>query len=101
MNSKRGHLMQYIKCKWKHDFSEEPTLLYMELDEERWELRKIELFDSGRVRFASKGDAMADRVLSLGPVPDITFINSDPQFEAVEISEEEFEAEWANAVQGN
>jgi hypothetical protein len=41
--------MIYLKVKWNHSFSDEPVLLYSELDRKRWELRKIEVFPNGRM----------------------------------------------------
>src|SRR6185295_1628385 len=43
----RRALMDYVKVWWKHDNPSMPTLLYSELDERRWETRKIEIFGDG------------------------------------------------------
>ena len=45
--------MTYFKGKWKHSFEEEPVWFYSELDEERWEVRKVEIHGDGRKNFAS------------------------------------------------
>ncbi|WP_353885443.1 DUF6881 domain-containing protein [Acinetobacter bereziniae] len=36
--------MQYLKVEWMHDFLDEPIFLYSELDKNRNELRKVEVF---------------------------------------------------------
>ena len=33
--------MKYIKVRWIHDFEDDPILIYSELDENRFETRKI------------------------------------------------------------
>jgi hypothetical protein len=39
--------MNYVRVEWKHPHQDEPILLYSELDEERFEVRKIEVFRNG------------------------------------------------------
>ena len=50
--------MIYLKVKWNHSFSDEPVLLYSELDRERWEVRKVEVFPGGRMAYAGPGVAV-------------------------------------------
>lgn len=35
--------MEYMKCRWHHDDDDYPVWIYAELDEERWEVRKLEI----------------------------------------------------------
>jgi hypothetical protein len=86
--------MKYIRVKWIDSLPNEPVALLSELDDDRYETRKLEIFGDGSVGRAS-ADASDDRTL-LGelPVPSIDEINSDPQFQAVEITQSEFEAAW-------
>jgi len=39
--------MTYLKVKWIHSHPDAPVLLYSELDRERWEVRKVEVFRDG------------------------------------------------------
>jgi hypothetical protein len=39
--------MNYIKVKWNHALPDEPVWFYSELDAERWETRKVEIFADG------------------------------------------------------
>lgn len=39
--------MKYIKVIWMHSFDDEPTELYSEIDDERYETRKVEFFYLG------------------------------------------------------
>jgi hypothetical protein len=34
--------MKYLKVVWVHDLPGEPVLLYSEVDDEGWEIRKVE-----------------------------------------------------------
>jgi hypothetical protein len=85
--------MDYIKVKWKHDFKEEPVLLYSELNGDRWEVRKVEVFPDGSYGYAGDGREHRSR-LGLVPVPSLTEIARDPEFEPYQISKQEFEAVW-------
>jgi hypothetical protein len=57
--------MTYFKCKWNHAYRDEPVLLYSELDEERWETRKVEIFRDGKMGFASRDTELVGRVSDL------------------------------------
>jgi Domain of unknown function (DUF6881) len=88
-------MTSYLRVKWKHSFSTEPVLLYSELDGERWETRKVEVFTDGRRDFASASETSGNTRLSKEPLPALEEIASDPQFEPVEITRTEFEEVWA------
>lgn len=86
--------MNYIRVKWNHSFSDEPTVLYSELDAERWEVRKIEVFADGRRGYAGRGESAGATKLGEEPIPPLSEIAADPQFEPIEITKEEFEEVW-------
>lgn len=86
--------MQYIKVKWMHSHRDEPMWLYSELNEDRWETRKVEVFPDGTCGFAGPGGAAATSKLSIEPLPTLEEIASDPQFSPQEISQQEFEEMW-------
>ena len=87
--------MKYIRVKWNHKHQDEPVLLYSELDAERWEKRKVEVFRDGRCGYASADESCGSTQLGEEPIPPLAEIASDPQFEPVEIVEQEFEEVWA------
>ena len=90
--------MEYIRVKWLHLHQDEPVLLYSELDKNRWETRKVEVFADGRVGFASATEATPSTKtkLSLEPLPTLEEIASDPQFQPAVITKDEFEVVWSN-----
>ena len=90
--------MVYLRCRWKHSFPDEPTLLYSELDDERWERRKVEIFADRRARYADRHQESGDTRLGLVPVPTLADIAVDPQFDPAEVSKEEFDLVWNDAV---
>ena len=49
--------MTYIKVEWIHSHADEPTLLYSELDQARWEKRKVEVFADGHCGYASSTES--------------------------------------------
>lgn len=87
--------MTYIRVKWIHSNPSYPVLMYSELDESRWEIRKVERFEDGRVGFASATENSGGTRLGLEPVPTLEEINADKQFEALEVPSSEFERVWA------
>jgi hypothetical protein len=90
--------MSYIKVKWIHSFPDEPILLYSELDDKRWEARKVEVFADERMGYAGAGARLGGTKLGKEPLPSLAEIAADPQFEPVEISKAEFETVWARAL---
>jgi hypothetical protein len=89
--------MDYIKVIWKHDLKEEPILLYSELDSNRWEVRKVEVFRDGSYGYAGDGQEHRAR-LGVVPVPSLAEIAQGPEFEPCQIRKEEFEAIWRAAL---
>lgn len=86
--------MKYIRVKWMHSLPNEPVTLFSELDGDRYEVRKLEIFRDGSVGRAS-ADASDDRtVLGELPIPSLAEINADPQFQAEEVTQSEFEVAW-------
>jgi hypothetical protein len=86
--------MQYIDVVWLHECGEDPVRITSEMDDERYEVRKLEFFRDGAVCFASATLVMGDTMLSAVPVPPLEEINSDPQFQGVSMSASEFEELW-------
>jgi len=86
--------MRYILSLWKHDCSDEPVTIYSELDDDSYEVRKIEYFRDGLIGHADRNGTTGRTRLGLAPVPEIQEINLDPQFLAVEIHREQFELIW-------
>lgn len=90
--------MQYIAVKWLHDGAEEPVLLFHELDDEGWEVRKVEVFRDGVAHFADSNQQSGPTELGLLPVPPFEQIAADPEFDLREITQDEFEKVWQDAL---
>lgn len=86
--------MTYIRVRWTHSLPNTPVLLYSELDDQRWEVRKVEVYGDGHKGFASSAESAGDTGLGKEPIPPLTEIRSDPQFDPSEISKDEFEVVW-------
>ena len=86
--------MKYFFARWLHDFMDEPTSFYSEIDEHRYEVRKIEIYRDGRFGIATQEFQYGETELGDQAIPSLAEINEDPKFEAHEISREEFEQEW-------
>jgi hypothetical protein len=86
--------MNYIRVQWLHARSDEPVWMISELDADRWETRKIEIFADGSKGYARQGEEAGGTVLGQLPVPALHEIAADPQFLPEEITKKEFEAIW-------
>jgi len=86
--------MTYMRVEWRHGFADEPVWLYSELDDERWEVRKVEVFRDGTCGFASSEGETGTTRLGTMPTPTLEEIGRDPEFIPVEITREDFEAIW-------
>ncbi|WFU25380.1 hypothetical protein QA649_03805 [Bradyrhizobium sp. CB1717] len=93
--------MKYIKVLWHHSFPDEPTVLYSELDDDFWEHRKVYVFRDGRLGYASATEAVNSVKLSIEPLPPLSKIGSDPQFDPMEIDKAEFDDVWSKAHRAN
>lgn len=72
-------------------------LLYSELDDQRMEVRKVEVFADGRMDYAGRMGHKGNARLGKVPVPPLDEIAADPEFEPVKINQGEFDAVWAKA----
>jgi hypothetical protein len=90
--------MQYIRVAWKHTSPDDPILLYSELDDARWEVRKVEVFRSGKLGHACAESSSASTGLGSVPVLPLREIALDREFEPVEITQQEFEDIWQIAL---
>ena len=86
---------KYIGVEWIHEFTDEPRAIYLELDAERYEARKIEVFKDGSVTKVSRDKPESgSTLLSSHPTPSLEEINASEEFHAQEISATEFEELW-------
>lgn len=84
----------YLKVEWHHDFPDEPIRLYSELDDERYERRKVEVFHDRRHTFAGTEGFSGNTMLGEIPTPSLGEHAATGEFTATEIPQEEFEVVW-------
>lgn len=85
----------YFRVLWHHDHNDEPVDLWSEIDEQRYETRKLEIFVDGRVGWAGPGEGAFDSMLGDQPAPPVEEINKDSGFAAKAVSQDAFEAMWS------
>lgn len=88
----------YIRVKWLHSHPDEPVELWSELDADRFEVRKVEVWADGRVGYAARGREVGGTKLGGRAAPPLEEIASDPQFEPAEVSKAEFDRFWNSKV---
>ena len=86
---------RYVRAEWIHGLEDEPRFIYSELDDERYETRKIEVFGDGRtVRVSRDKPESSSTSLADQPMPNLEEINANEEFCAQEIGAPEFEELW-------
>ena len=90
--------MYYLAVEWRHGAPHDPVLIFSELDEERWEVRKVERYRDGSSTYAGPDGQTGDTYLGEIAFPSLAEIAADPQFFPHEITREEFEAAWQTAL---
>jgi hypothetical protein len=93
--------VEYIKVQWIHSRHDYPVWLYSELDDARWEVRKVEIFSDCSVGFATRDSSQGDTRLGQLPIPRMEEIAKDKQFKPEKISAEQFELVWRNRFNTN
>jgi len=88
----------YERLEWRHDHLDEPHFIYSELDDQRYETRKIEIFKDGRTRKACIEDLKTDPMaLADQSFPPLEEVNAHAEFHAEQISKAEFEELWKSS----
>ena len=87
--------MKYIKVRWLHNHTDDPILIFTEIDDDLWEHRKVEFFRNKQKGYADKTIEYGGSMLSLEPWPSLVELKADPEFEVNEISPTEFNEVWS------
>lgn len=90
--------MRYLRVRWIHGTDEEPVLMYLEVDDEGYETRKVEQYRNGHRDIAHRGGESGSTALSPEPLPSLEVINSQDEFEGEEIAAADFEEVWLEAL---
>jgi len=89
----------FLYAKWKNAPADSPVEFFSELDDARWERRKVEVFADGHMGYASAAKSSSDGTrLSIVPLPPLNEITRQIEFDAKMISSDEFEAAWRRAT---
>jgi hypothetical protein len=90
--------MHYLLVKITGEADDMPSEIYHELDENRFERRKVEIFEDGSVSWAYQDVEEGSTQLASEAVPSFEEINSNNKFSPEEISLDQFEQIWNKYV---
>lgn len=92
--------MRYVKVAWLHDYDDDPILYFHEMGAENWETRRVQLYRDGHREWADESHESSAAGLAEIEIAPVDEIRSQPEFDAEEISAEEFELQWSAARNG-
>ena len=92
--------MRYQRVTWQHDLEDEPTVLWSEIGEDGYELRKVDEYRDGRLDTADAHSSTGSTLLGDQKVPSLDEINRDTEFAGTTISQGLFETVWDRATRG-
>jgi hypothetical protein len=90
--------MDYWKVIWHHDFDTEPVVLYNEIGEDGYEVRKVDEYCDGRLAWADETREVDGTRLGEIPVGPIEDVQAQAEFSAFVITKEQFEVMWDRAT---
>lgn len=91
-------MTRYTSVEWLYTAPSEPFRLYYELDSERYERRKVEEYQDGRLHSADGTHGQGNTFLAWEPHPLVAEIEKDTQFRVTELAPQEFERIWQQAT---
>lgn len=86
--------MIYLKVHWDHDSEIRPVAFYCEMEDDRMEVRKVELFADGSFGYANEKRSSGKTTLGALPMPTVAELNASRNCEARKITRDEFEEIW-------
>lgn len=89
--------MDYWEVHWLHDFEAEPVAFFSAIGEDGYEVRKVQEYRDGRRLRTDAQHESGDVWLSEIPVGSINDVQSQPEFTARTITQDEFEEVWRQA----
>ena len=89
-------MSQYILSDWRNDDPENPFIVFVRIDSERYLERIIDVFRDGRVEIESLWEE--DPINISPPVPELQSINEADEFTACYTSASLFEGVWQEAT---
>ena len=84
--------------RWRHDFPDEPVDIYSEIDDERNEIRKVQIFPDGRLEYADAQHETLTTGLAIITIPELDEIRNQPDFSVEIIEKHQFNSLWKQAI---
>lgn len=91
-------MMYHLRVLWDHELWDQPIVIYSEIDDDGWEVRKVEIYRDGRSAFADSVKSTGNTMLSEKKIPYWGSFSDTSTLSREEITAEMFEQAWRNAV---
>ncbi|MEU3856976.1 hypothetical protein AB0F03_06305 [Streptomyces sp. NPDC028722] len=89
--------MRYLKVAWHHTSPDDPVIIWSEIGEDGYEVRKVEQFADGRLGYADASTSVGGSELGEFPVPEVATIAQQKEFSPETISAKAFARKWIAA----
>ena len=89
--------MEYLAVFCDHNFSDLANIYYMELNENREQLRVVEKYLDGRYGYANNISEFNNAFLAKDYYPTLNDLNANPECIAKYITKNDFEFQWEKA----
>ncbi|SKB10104.1 hypothetical protein SAMN06295964_3102 [Aeromicrobium choanae] len=89
--------MRHLQVRWSHGSTDHQVMLYSEIDNDGYEIRKVDEYANGRLDLAGEGIETGSTGLGTERIPPMEEINVDPQSRAAPLDPVEFEQIWDRA----
>uniref|UniRef100_A0AAU2JJE6 DUF6881 domain-containing protein n=1 Tax=Streptomyces sp. NBC_00049 TaxID=2903617 RepID=A0AAU2JJE6_9ACTN len=92
--------MEYWRVEWHHGFEDEPVVIYSEIGDDRYEVRRVQHHRDGRRLKADAAHESPEAGLGDIPFGPLEEVAVQPEFAASLVTRGEFEEVWAQADLG-
>jgi hypothetical protein len=91
-------MRRYQKVLWRHEYSDDPVVIYSEIDDDNRETRRVEEYRDGQLEYASSSLGSGTTRIADQPMASLEAMNAKPDFSASSIDAAQFDDVWVRAT---
>ena len=91
-------MSQYILSDWRNDSPDDPSIMFVQIDSERYPERIIDVFRDGRAETTVCQSESGEALVDITETPTLQEINDQDEFTACYVGASVFEGVWQEAT---